>query len=241
MKTVALLVRRELGAYFNTSWGWVILAFVLLIDGLLFNGFALGGKERYSADVLQDFFYFSSGTTMIAGILLTMRLIAEERQTGTIILLETAPVREAEVVLGKFLGALAFLAIVTALTGYMPALIFVNGKVSIAQILTGYLGLFSLGAATVAIGTFGSSLARNQLLAAVLGAVMLVVMLLGWLIGQISEPPLSEIFSYSALFDRHFQPFMEGRINTEGLVFYASLCFAFLLLATRTLQLRRWR
>jgi ABC-2 type transport system permease protein len=241
MKTVALLVRRELAAYFNTSWGWVILAFVLLIDGLMFNGFALGAKERYSADVLQDFFYFSSGTTMIAGILITMRLLAEERQTGTVVLLETAPIREAEVVLGKFLGAFFFLAIVTVLTGYMPALIFVNGKVSIAQILTGYIGLLSLGAATVAIGTFGSALARNQLLAAVLGAVMLVLMLLGWLLGQVTDPPVSEIFSYIAIFDRHFQPFMEGRINTEGLVFYAGLCFLFLLLSTRTLQVRRWR
>ncbi len=241
MKVVALLVRRELASYFNTGWGWVILTFVLLIDGLLFNAFALGGNERYSADVLQDFFYFSSGTTMIAGILLTMRLLAEERQTGTVVILETAPIREGEIVLGKFLGAFAFLAIVTVLTGYMPALIFVNGKVSIAQILTGYLGLLSLGAATIAIGTFGSALARNQLLAAVLGAVLLVLMLLGWLVGQITEPPFSEIFSYVAIFDRHFQPFMEGRINVEGLVFYASICFAFLLLSTRTLQVRRWR
>jgi ABC-2 type transport system permease protein len=241
MKNIALLIRRELAAYFNTSWGWVILSFVLLIDGLMFNGFALGSRERYSADVLQDFFYFSSGTTMIAGILITMRLLAEERQTGTMILLQTAPIRDYEIVMGKFLGAFGFLSILTALTGYMPALIFVNGKVSIAQILTGYLGLLALGAATIAIGTFASALAKNQLLAAVLGAVMLVLLLLGWLLGQVTEPPISEIFSYSALFDRHFQPFMEGRINTEGLVFYASICFAFLLLSTRTLQLRRWR
>ena len=88
MNTVSLLVRRELRSYFDTSWGWIILALVLVLDGLLFNAFALGTRERYSANVLSDFFYFSSGTTMIAGILLTMRLIAEERQTGTFTLLE---------------------------------------------------------------------------------------------------------------------------------------------------------
>ena len=64
MKTIALLVRRELKSYFDTSWGWIILTLVLVLDGLLFNAFALGSRERYSANVLSDFFYFSSGTTI---------------------------------------------------------------------------------------------------------------------------------------------------------------------------------
>ena len=219
----------------------MILTFVLLIDGLLFNAFAMGGREKYSADVLSEFFYFSSGTTMIAGILLTMRLIAEERQTGTIVLLETAPITEGGIILGKFLGAWTFLTLITLLTAYMPALIFVHGKVSVAHILTGYLGLLSLGAATVAIGTFASALSKNQLLSAVLGAGMLVLMLLGWMLGQVTASPVSEIFSYAALWDRHFQPFQDGRINSEGLVFFASVTAGFLLLATRSLQARRWR
>ena len=241
MRAIGLLVRRELRSYFDTAWGWTILAMVLILDGLMFNAFALGTRERYSAEVLSDFFYLSSGTTMIAGVLLTMRLIAEERQTGTFTLLQTAPIRPVEIVLGKFLGAFAFLSIVTLLTAYMPALIFVHGKVSIGQILVGYTGLLSLGAATIAVGTFSSALAKNQLLAAVIGAGLLVLLLLGWLVGQVTEPPLSGVFSYSAIFDRHFQPFMKGRLNTEGLVYYASLCFGFLLMATRVLQLRRLR
>jgi len=241
MRTIGLLVRRELRSYFDTAWGWTILAMVLILDGLMFNAFALGTRERYSAEVLSDFFYLSSGTTMIAGVLLTMRLIAEERQTGTFTLLQTAPIRPVEIVLGKFLGAFTFLSIVTLLTAYMPALIFVHGKVSIGQILVGYTGLLSLGAATIAVGTFSSALAKNQLLAAVIGAGLLVLLLLGWLVGQVTEPPLSGVFSYSAIFDRHFQPFMKGRLNTEGLVYYASLCFGFLLMATRVLQLRRLR
>jgi ABC-2 type transport system permease protein len=241
MRTIGLLVRRELRAYFDTGWGWTILAMVLILDGLMFNAFALGSRERFSTDVLSDFFYLSSGTTMIAGVLLTMRLIAEERQTGTFVLLQTAPIRPIEIVLGKFLGAFGFLAILTLLTAYMPALIFVHGKVSIGQILVGYVGLLSLGAATLAVGTFSSALAKNQLLAAMIGSGILVFLLLGWLVGQVTESPLSAIFSYSAIFDRHFQPFMKGRLNTEGLVYYGSLCFAFLLMATRVLQLRRLR
>ena len=239
MRNIRLLVGRELRSYFDTSWGWSILVLVLVLDGLLFNAFALGARERLSANVLSDFFYFSSGTTMIAGVLLTMRLIAEERQTGTFTLLQTAPITAAEIVLGKFLGAFSFLSIITLLSAYMPALIFVNGRVSIEQILVGYLGLFSLGAATIAVGPFASAVARNQLLAAVIGACLMVFLLLGWLLGQVIDAPINGIFSYTAIFDRHFQPFMKGRLNTEGLVYYASVCFGFLMLATRSLQLRR--
>ena len=239
MKAITLLVQRELKSYFDTAWGWTILALVLVLDGIMFNAFALGTRERYSADVLSDFFYFSSGTTMIAGILLTMRLIAEERQTGTLTLLQTAPIRSIDIVVGKFLGAFLFLALITLATAYMPALIFVHGKVSLGQILVGYAGLLSLGAATIAIGTFSSAIARNQLLAAVLGAAILVFILLGWMMGQVTEAPLSGIFSYTAIFDRHFQPFMRGRINSESIFFYLSLVFIFLLLSTRVLQSRR--
>ena len=239
MRPVILLARRELATFLNTWWGWAILAMVLLIDGLLFNAFAMGSAPRFSADVLEDFFYFSSGTTMVAGVLITMRLLAEERQTGTIVLLETAPIREWQIVLGKYLGAVGFLALITALTIYMPILIQVNGKVSWGQIGAGYMGLLGLGGAAVAIGTYGSALARNQLLAAVIGGVILVLMLLGWLLGRITEAPIADVMSYSALFDRHFQPFMRGRINTESIVFFGSVIFAFLLLSTRVLQSRR--
>ena len=78
MTAVLHLARRELRSYLNTLWGLRIMAIILVLDGLLFNTFALGSTARLSADVLEDFFYFSSGTTMIAGILITMRLLAEE-------------------------------------------------------------------------------------------------------------------------------------------------------------------
>ena len=238
-KSILLIMKRELSSYVNTTWGCSILAVILLLDGLLFNSFAMGNSARYSADVLEDFFYFSSGTTMIAGVLLTMRLLAEERQTGTESLLQTAPVGESQVVIGKFLGAFSFLMLITLLTLYMPILIQINGKVSWGQIATGYFGLACLGGATIAIGTLGSAIARNQLFAAILGGGLLVFFLLGWLVGQIAESPVSDIFSYIALFDRHFQPFMRGRLNSEGVIFYLSVTVGFLLLSTRILQARR--
>src|SRR5579872_390055 len=125
MNAALLIAGRELRAYLRSPFGYIVAAAMLLIDGLLFQGFALGAGARLSAEVLHDFFYFASGTTMVAAILLSMRLLAEERQTGTLVLLNTAPLRDRDIVLGKFLSAFAFVALLTVLTGYMPLLIFV--------------------------------------------------------------------------------------------------------------------
>jgi ABC-2 type transport system permease protein len=239
VNTIFLIAKKELASFLNTSWGLSIFAIILLLDGLLFNAFALGSAPRYSADVLEDFFYFSSGTTMIAGILLTMRLLAEERQQGTDALLLTAPIQEGHIVVGKFLGALSFLLIITLGTIYMPLLIQINGKVSWGQIAAGYIGLSCLGASTIAIGTFGSTISKNQLSAAITSAAILVLMLLGWLLGKITAPPFDTIFSYLAFFDKHFQPFMSGKINSEAVIFYLSITCLFLLLSVRVIQSRR--
>ena len=144
MTTIWLIAKKNCPPISNTSWGISILAIILLLDGLLFNAFTLGSSPRYSADVLEDFFYFSSGTTMVAGILLTMRLWAEERQQGTSILLLSAPIQDRTIVLGKFLGAFGFLSIITLCTIYMPLLIQVNGKVSIGPNYCRLLGTILL-------------------------------------------------------------------------------------------------
>ena len=241
MRVVWLVMCREFGAYFRSYMGYIILAVVLLVDGLLFNVYALGGEPKYSAEVLRQFFYFSSGTTMIASIFLTMRLLAEERQMGTMMLYTTSPVGDAQVVLGKFLSAFLFLCLLTLLTLYMPLLIFVNGKVSIGHILGGYVGLLGLGAASLAIGMFGSSLAQSQIVAAVVSAAILVAMLLFWLLANVTGPPLSGVFSYLALHNKHFFPFMKGTVNTRDLLFYLSVTCFFLMVSTRMIEARRWR
>lgn len=240
MSAVWLIARREVQSFLLSPFGYVVIAVVLLVDGLLFNAFAMGG-EKTSFDVVQGFFYFSSGTTMVASVFVSMRTFAEERQTGTILLLETSPAAEWQIVLGKFLGAWAFLLGLTALTVYMPLLVLVNGKATFGHLAAGYLGLALLGGACTAIGVFASSLARNQILAAVLAGAMIVALLVMWLLARKIEGPLGDALGYLDLFDRHFRSFSRGVVKAQSVLYYASLAYAALLFTTAVQQARRWR
>ncbi|NOZ88170.1 MAG: ABC transporter permease subunit [Deltaproteobacteria bacterium] len=240
MHRVWIIVLHELSTYLRNPMGYIIGAAVLLIDGLLFNAFALGAGARLSTEVLQQFFYFSSGTTMIAALLLSIRLFAEERQTGTMVLLRTAPISDWETVFSKFISAFLFLGGLTLLTIYMPLLIFVHGKVSIGHMAVGYIGLLALSSASLSIGLFASSLSRSQVVSGVVGAAILVVLLVCWLLAAVADPPLAGVFENLSLHNLHFRPFMEGVMHTRDLVYYASITYLFLILSVRVLAARRW-
>jgi ABC-2 type transport system permease protein len=239
VKNIALLARRELAAYLRSPMGYVIVAVVLCIDGLFFNVWALGGSPKFSSEVLATFFAVATFMTMVSGILLSMRLIAEEHQLGTLTLLLTSPVREVEIVLGKFLSSLIFFSGMTLITVYMPLLIFVNGKVSLGHIFGGYLGLFLLGMASLAVGLFASSVSRMQIVAAVLGGAILTALYLCFFGASVAEPPLRDLLaSFSQ--HKHLQ-WQNGVISSRDVLYYVSVTYVFLLLTTHVLQARRWR
>ena len=241
MSNVAIIARRELAGYLRTPSGYMIAAATLLVQGLMFNTRALGGGAKLSSQVLIDFLRDSSGTTTVAAVLLAMRLFAEERQTGTLVLLFTSPVKESEVVLGKFLAAFAVLAGLLLMSLYLPALIFVNGKVSLGHIAGGYLGLLLVGAATLSLSLLGSALARNQLVAGVLAAVFIFVLFLAWALSRVVEPPLGNVIAYFSLYERHFFPFMRGLVQLSDVVYYFSVVYLALLGTTRVVQSQRWQ
>ncbi len=241
MTAIRLIIRRELSAYFRSYLGYVIIAATLLIDGLGFNVYALGTGQKKSAEVLHDIFWVFSGTTMVASLFIAMRLFAEERQTGTMPLLLSAPVTDAQIVLGKFLSAFLFLAFITGLTAYMPALVFFSGSVPVAQIVAGYIGVLLLGGTCLSIGVFGSAITPSQILAIVVSLVMWAGMLIMWLLGFVTERPLNDVFSYLALWHKHFQPFEDGLVNLRDVIYFVTVSYVFLHLSTRVLQARRWR
>ncbi|RYF10059.1 MAG: hypothetical protein EOO40_05815 [Deltaproteobacteria bacterium] len=240
MRQVWTIAQRELGAYLRTPSGYVIIAAALLIDGLLFNAWAVGDMQRRSSEVLEIFFYCLSGTTLLASIFIAMRLIAEERQSGTLTLLSTSPLRDWQLVLGKYLSGLLFLGLLTGLTLYMPALVLVHGKVSWGHIGAGYLGLMLLGSAALSLGLLCSSLAATQLTAAIMSAAVVTTFILLWLLSRVASPPVEDLIAYLSLHDKHFRPFMRGLLSLSDVVFYLSLSYVALLCSTRVLEARRW-
>jgi ABC-2 type transport system permease protein len=241
MTATLLIARREFMAYLRSMSGYAIIAAILCIDGLFFNGMALGGESKRSSEVLAQFFQIAGGSTMIASVLLSMRLLAEERQSGTVLLLYSSPLRDREIVLGKFLSALAMLALLTALTFFMPALILVNGKISFGQVAAGYLGVMLLGSAALAVGTFGSALARSQVIAAVISACLVAALVVCWMLARVTERPLNEVAASLALWNRHFPPFTEGLIHLRDVAYYFAITYLALFGATRVVEARRWR
>jgi ABC-2 type transport system permease protein len=239
MTATLLLARREVLAYLRSPLGASIIAGALLIDGIFFYWKGLTEK-LLSAVVLQEFFYNASGPTMIAAILLSMRLVAEERQTGTITVLNTSPIKDREIVLGKFLAAFGMLTVLTLLTLYMPLLILVNGKISVGHIVVGYLGLLLLGASSVAIGLFASTLTRSQVVAAIVGTVILGALILLWVVAKATDPPLNKFLSALAIHHENFRSFMIGTLELDRVAYYLAVTYFFLLAAIKVLEARRW-
>lgn len=237
---LTLIVRRELGVYFGSRGGWLVASLVLLITGILFNAEAVGTGSKFSADVLADFFKDASGVMMVGAILISMRLVAEERQAGTLPLLLNSSLTEGELILAKFLSAWLFLVVIMTVGAYMPLLIFLRGKVSLGHLAAGYLGLYLLGAAVVAIGTFGSAVARSQVVAAVIGGSITVVLLLVWMLARLVDGALGDLIGQLALWDKHFTPFMRGTITAADILYYLSVTAFFLVLARNGLESRRW-
>jgi ABC-2 type transport system permease protein len=240
VRAISIIFKRELGAYLTSPVGWVVAAIALFLQGILFQAFAMGGPKKLSAEVLSQFFYFSSAPTMIAAVALSMRLISEERQQGTMVLLNTSPVRDSEIVIGKFLSAFVFLCGITLASIYMPLLVHVRGKISFGHVAVGYTGLILLGAAVLAIGVFASSLARQQLVAGVVGAAIVGWMLLLWQLAKIVDPPVKDTLAALDLFARHFPPFQQGILHLRDVVYYLAVTYFFLLLAVKTMEAKRW-
>jgi len=241
MRAIRIIFRREFGMYVRSPFGWVIAAILLLIDGILFQGYAMSG-EQLSAQVLERYFYFASLMPLFGGVLLSFRLLSEERQNHSMVLLNTSPIRDSDIVLGKFFAALAFLAILLLLSVYMPILIKVNGKITGAQVFVGYFGLLLTGAATLAIGLFGSALTRQQLVAAVASAAMVAFMCFIHLLANKVDPPLKDVINDVDLWWVHYQyGFMKGILNLKDVIYYVAVTYFFLLLSTKTLEAKRWQ
>jgi len=238
MRNVYHVARRELNAYLASPIAYVVAAIYLAVLGGM-SGFIL----YYSREATMRY-ALTHGVTLLFLVLvtqvLTMRLLADEQRQGTIELLLTSPVRDWEVVVGKYLASLGVFALMMLLSGYFPLVLTRIGDPDVPVILSGYLGFLLMGGALLAIGVFASSVTQNQVVAAVLGMGIAILL---WLSGALTDfvsGELREIVAYVPIFDHYFD-FVRGMIDTRHIIYYLSVVVLFLFFSTRVLEARRWK
>ena len=238
MRNTLLIAGKEFKSHLSSPMAYVITGVFLLLTGTFFTTY-LTANGYYDTSI--------RGFTEIGGLLLllfssvlTMRLMAEEKKLGTWELLLTAPVRDAEVVLGKFLGTLGILVGMLAMTLYYPILLIAFGDPDIGPMVNSYLGMLLLGGAALAIGLFASSLTSNQVVAAVVSGGFLFAL---WFVGQAAgllPEAIGEVLAYVSL-STHYNDFLLGIIDTQAVVYYLSVAALFLYLTIRSLDTGRWQ
>ncbi|MFB0535158.1 MAG: ABC transporter permease [Anaerolineae bacterium] len=239
MRNTFAIAKRELQAYFVSPIAYAVTAAFLLVMGILFALFIInpGGAEASMV-----FFFgsiFSVFFLLLITPLLTMRLLAEEQHSGTIELLLTSPVRDWEVVLGKFLASWMLFAAMLVLTLYYPFLLERFGNPDWGPIASGYLGFLLMGGALLSVGVLTSSLTQNQIVAAFLGVVINLLLLLCLFVSDFAGP-LSGFVSYLSTLT-HLIDLIKGVVDTKDVIYYLSVIAVCLFLATRSLETRRWR
>lgn len=237
---VAAIARRDLAGLFVSPVGWVVAAvFVFLVSGFGFVAVVLAGSQA----TMEGVFGVITNFLMVVVIpLLTMRVLAEERAQGTLELLLTSPVRDWEVTLGKWIGALTFYLLLLATTlAYVAILRIYAASLDLGLIASTYLGLVLVGAAAIAVGVFASSLTRNQIVAFFIAmAAVLILWYAGYVIGFFVAPPANVLFEYVGGWNR-FQAFSLGQAALRDIVYFVTVTVGALFLATRVLASRRWR
>uniref|UniRef100_A0A7C3UZ42 ABC transporter permease n=1 Tax=Desulfobacca acetoxidans TaxID=60893 RepID=A0A7C3UZ42_9BACT len=248
------VLRKELTIYFATPIFYIMGFFFLLVEGFLFffvyfnyfqtASFQVAQNPQLAAlldpfqVVFRSFFEDLGFIFLLLTPILTMRLLAEEKRTGTAELLFTYPVPDWAVIMGKFLAAFSVVATFLLLTVVYPVMFAFLVKMDWGQVVSGYLGVFLLGGACLALGLFASSLTPNQIIAAVSAFALL---LLFWLIGAPQEVgPGGDILSALSLRE-HLPNLAKGVIDTKDLLFYLCFAYFFLFLTKRQLESRRWR
>ncbi len=247
--------KKEMRLYFGSPVAYVVSTFFLLISGWFFSQIFLyyselsmrsfmqpqfGQNLNITENVMRPLFTNMSVVLLFFIPMLTMRLFAEEKKSGTIELLLTYPVRDGEVLAGKYLAAGAFYVLLLALTLLYPGLVGYFTRVEWGPILTGYLGLLLLGGTFLAIGIFVSSLTENQIVA---GFGTFAVLLSLWVIGwgaEFAAGTLRTLLQYLSITD-HMDGFSRGVIDTKDLVYYATAMGLALFLTLRSLESKRWR
>ncbi len=240
------VLSRELRAYFFSPMAWVILTFFLIGNGVIFSvivSFLSDPRAGGTTTPLQAFFggFFYWLVLLVFTPVITMRLISEERRSGTIEMLMTSPVSEGQVVLAKFTAALGFYLFL-----WLPTLVYVgmvarSSEVDWGPVAAGYLGVLGIGSVFISIGLFGSTFAKSQIVAAVATfGVLLLLFLVPFVKDLVGDEAAKSLLGYVDLY-QHMEDFGKGIVDSRRLVYYVSVSGLFLFLSARALEAKKWR
>lgn len=235
MRNVWIIMQREIRAYFSSMIAYGVTAFFLVTCGIFFYLTLLISANYRQPASLQPVFHNTVVTLLLIAPAITMRLISEERRSGSIELLMTSPVTETQVVLGKYLGSLVLYAAMLGLTLQYPIILSRLGVSDRGPMISGYLGMFLIGATLLAVGLVASVLTKNQILAAIGGfTATLILFIIGWASNMGSTSTLSEVLRYLSIQD-HFEQFTKGLISSRDVIFFLSMIGFCLFLSVRSL------
>ncbi|MDX1385873.1 MAG: ABC transporter permease [Thermoanaerobaculia bacterium] len=246
MRATLAIFTRELRSYFVSPLAYAVLAAFLFINGLSFATLVgvLNDAPSAVGSPMELFFggtiLFWLGLAVVAPIL-PMRLLSEERRSGSLEILMTAPVTEGQVVVGKYAAAVAFyFALWLPTLGY-AGLMARHADLDWGPIASSYLGVLGIGGLFLAVGIFASAISRNQLVAALVAfAIVFALFVLGLLELLATSEAAQELLGYLNLI-RHMEDFGRGVVDTRCLVYYGSVSLFFLFLSSRVLATNKWR
>ena len=254
LRNIMAIAGKELRSYFASPVAWVMMGLFAILFGYFYTVYLayfvrsgmqaqFGGgppTQNINMDMIRPLLSNASVLVLFLLPMVTMRTYSEEKRSGTIELLLTSPLTDLEIVLGKFLGAIALYAALLVVTMVYMSLLFYYGNPEWRPVVSGYLGLFLLGSCFISAGLFISSTTKNQMMA---GAATFVIALMFWIINWFADsvgPTAGAILSYLSI-TQHFEDFGKGVIDTTHLIFYLSFISFWLFLTLKSVDSERWR
>jgi ABC-2 type transport system permease protein len=253
MGNILTLAQKELRAYFVSPIAYVLLVFFALLFGYFYASsisfvvqlsmgqFGTGGPQIVNINefMIRPLFGNTAVVLLFMLPMLTMRSFAEEKRSGTIELLLTSPLTDFQIIIGKFLGAMALYALMLSLTLIHIGVLFWYGEPEWGPVFSGYLGLLLMGGSFISIGLAISSMTKNQIVAGVSTfAVLLLFWIINWM-GDASGTTTQSVLAYLSILE-HFDDFSKGVIDTTHLTYYVSFITLGLFLTAKSMEVARW-
>lgn len=237
MNNVKALYVKELKSYFNSPMAYIFLVLFALFNGYFFTNtfFLINQSDMRSLFNITPLIYLF----FIPAV--TMGLLAQERNSGTMEMISTLPIQDHEFVISKYLAALTLIAVGLAFTlVHFVTLLFTGTNIDVGAALSGYLGLLLVGAFYAAVGTFASGITDNQVVAFIIGVAIVIAFWLMDAVLMFIPPVLSGLVQYISV-DYHLSNISRGVIDSRNLVYFGSMIWLFLTLTVRILEMRKWR